>query len=72
MIDWTGDDLSPDKDGSIEKFQITQGKDYVTPHEGALVNSKYDCMAIEFSTRAAYFISKLILRFSTFNGNVQR
>ena len=38
MIDWTGDDLSPDKDGSIEKFQITQGKDYVTPHEGALVN----------------------------------
>ncbi|XP_076663805.1 FK506-binding protein 59kD isoform X2 [Andrena cerasifolii] len=38
MIGWTGDDLSPDKDGSIEKFQIIQGKDYLTPYEGALVN----------------------------------
>ena len=38
MIDWKGEDLSPDKDGNIERYQMIQGKDYVTPQEGALVN----------------------------------
>ncbi|XP_003704657.1 FK506-binding protein 59kD isoform X1 [Megachile rotundata] len=38
MIDWKGEDLSPDKDGSIERFQMIQGKDYITPQDGALVN----------------------------------
>ncbi|XP_012241127.1 peptidyl-prolyl cis-trans isomerase FKBP4 isoform X2 [Bombus impatiens] len=38
MIDWKGEDLSPEKNGSIERYQIVQGKDYITPQEGALVN----------------------------------
>ncbi|XP_017877085.1 FK506-binding protein 59 isoform X2 [Ceratina calcarata] len=38
MIDWKGEDLSPEKDGSIERYQIVQGKDPITPNEGALVN----------------------------------
>ncbi|XP_043664793.1 FK506-binding protein 59 isoform X1 [Vespula pensylvanica] len=38
MIDWSGEDLSPDKDGSIERLQITPGKDYVTPRDRSLVN----------------------------------
>lgn len=42
MIDWSGEDLSSDKDGSIERLQITPGKDYVTPRETSLVNSMND------------------------------
>lgn len=42
MIDWSGEDLSPDKDGSIERLQITPGKDYVTPRDRSLVNSMCD------------------------------
>ncbi|CAD1480957.1 unnamed protein product, partial [Heterotrigona itama] len=38
MIDWKAEDLSPEKNGSIERYQIIQGKDYITPQEGALVN----------------------------------
>ncbi|KAF3426350.1 hypothetical protein E2986_06491 [Frieseomelitta varia] len=38
MIDWKGEDLSPEKNGNIERYQIVQGKDYITPQEGALVN----------------------------------
>ncbi|CAK9825555.1 FK506-binding protein 59 [Anthophora retusa] len=39
MIDWKGEDLSPDKDGSIERYQITPGKGHMKdPEEGALVN----------------------------------
>ena len=41
MIDWKGEDLSPEKNGNIERYQIVQGKDYITPQEGALVNGKY-------------------------------
>ncbi|XP_017793268.1 PREDICTED: FK506-binding protein 59-like isoform X2 [Habropoda laboriosa] len=39
MIDWKGEDLSPDKDGSIERYQITPGNGHMKdPEEGALVN----------------------------------
>ncbi|CAL7944557.1 unnamed protein product [Xylocopa violacea] len=38
MIDWKGEDLSPNQDGSIERYQIVQGKSYTTPNDGALVN----------------------------------
>ncbi|XP_015599993.1 peptidyl-prolyl cis-trans isomerase FKBP4 isoform X2 [Cephus cinctus] len=38
MIDWKGEDLSPNKDGSIERFQIIPGKGYATPKDSALVN----------------------------------
>ncbi|XP_076249482.1 FK506-binding protein 59kD isoform X2 [Calliopsis andreniformis] len=38
MIDWKGEDLSPDNDGSIEKYRITEGKGYTFPQESALVN----------------------------------
>ncbi|XP_012255736.2 FK506-binding protein 59 isoform X2 [Athalia rosae] len=46
MIDWKGADLSPDGDGSIEKFQIVTGTGHLTPNDGALVDvhlvGKYD------------------------------
>ncbi|XP_076630563.1 FK506-binding protein 59kD [Colletes latitarsis] len=38
VIDWTGEDLSPDRDGSIERYQIIEGKDNKTPQSEALVN----------------------------------
>lgn len=41
MIDWKGEDLSPEKDGSIERFVITAGKGYATPAEASLVRGNY-------------------------------
>lgn len=40
MISWKGEDLSPNKDGSIERYQVTPGEGYSTPNDGALVDSK--------------------------------
>lgn len=40
MIDWKGTDLSPEQDGSIEKFQVVTGTGYLTPNDGALVDSE--------------------------------
>ncbi|XP_017783113.1 PREDICTED: FK506-binding protein 59 [Nicrophorus vespilloides] len=37
VISWKGEDLSPDKDGSIEKIQITAGDGYTTPNDEAMV-----------------------------------
>lgn len=37
MIDWSGEDLSPEKDQSIQRFQIVQGKDIDSPKEGSMV-----------------------------------
>lgn len=42
MIDWKREDLSPDRDGSITRYRITQGKGYTNPQENALVNGKYN------------------------------
>lgn len=41
MIDWIGEDLSPDKDKGITRSQITEGQDHLTPSEGGLVERKY-------------------------------
>ncbi|XP_015433460.1 PREDICTED: FK506-binding protein 59 isoform X2 [Dufourea novaeangliae] len=38
MIDWTDEDLSPEKDRSIQKSQITKGKKYSVPTEGSLMS----------------------------------
>lgn len=40
VLDWMGEDVSPDKDGSIEKNQIIQGEGYTSPNEGAIVTGK--------------------------------
>lgn len=40
MIDWKGEDLSPEKDGSIERFVITAGKGFTTPADASLVNGE--------------------------------
>ncbi|KAL3265474.1 hypothetical protein HHI36_009678 [Cryptolaemus montrouzieri] len=37
VLDWTGEDLSPKKDGGIERIQITPGEGYANPNDGALV-----------------------------------
>lgn len=37
VIDWKGEDLSPKKDGGIERLQITPGEGYTTPNDGAVV-----------------------------------
>lgn len=37
MISWSGEDISPKKDGGIERYQITPGEGYSSPNEGALV-----------------------------------
>ncbi|XP_050454390.1 FK506-binding protein 59-like isoform X1 [Cataglyphis hispanica] len=38
LLDWYGEDLSPNKDKSIERFQIVAGKPYANPEDGAQVN----------------------------------
>ncbi|XP_034942367.1 FK506-binding protein 59 isoform X2 [Chelonus insularis] len=38
MLDWTGEDISPNMDGSIERFQIVQGSGSDYPNDSALVN----------------------------------
>lgn len=38
LLGWKCEDLSPSKDGSIEKYQITPGTQNLQPEEGALVN----------------------------------
>ncbi|XP_043473738.1 peptidyl-prolyl cis-trans isomerase FKBP4 [Leptopilina heterotoma] len=38
MLSWTGMDISPDKDGSIEKILLRKGIDATSPNDGALVN----------------------------------
>lgn len=40
VIDWIGEDISPQKDGTIERYQITAGEGYSTPNDGAFVEGK--------------------------------
>lgn len=37
LLDWCGEDLSPNKDKSIERFQIITGQNYTNPEEGNTV-----------------------------------
>ncbi|CAH1113520.1 unnamed protein product [Psylliodes chrysocephalus] len=39
VIDWIGEDLSPNQDGGIERIQVTAGEAYSTPNEGAQVDA---------------------------------
>lgn len=49
MLNWEGEDLSPNKDKSIERFQIIPGKKYnVSPSEGGLVKgNEYKSFSID-------------------------
>ncbi|EFN87500.1 FK506-binding protein 59 isoform X2 [Harpegnathos saltator] len=38
LLSWSGEDLSPNKDKSIERYQIVAGKSYANPDNGAQVN----------------------------------
>lgn len=40
MISWKFEDISPKKDGSIEKQLIKAGDGYSQPNEGAFVEGK--------------------------------
>lgn len=40
LIDWLGEDLSPDKSKSIVKEQIEAGSGYGNPTEGGMVEGK--------------------------------
>ncbi|KRT84338.1 hypothetical protein AMK59_1342, partial [Oryctes borbonicus] len=40
VISWKGEDLSPGKDGDIERLQITLGDGFSTPNDGAMVEVK--------------------------------
>jgi len=37
VISWKGEDLSPNKDGGIERIIINAGEGYINPNDGALV-----------------------------------
>ncbi|KYN39332.1 hypothetical protein ALC56_06258 [Trachymyrmex septentrionalis] len=37
LLDWSGEDLSPNKDKGIERFQIVAGQSYAHPEEGSTV-----------------------------------
>ncbi|KAJ8951672.1 hypothetical protein NQ318_012213 [Aromia moschata] len=37
VIDWEGEDLSPNQDGAIERLQMTPGEGFSTPNDGSLV-----------------------------------
>lgn len=41
MLGWSGMDISPDKDGSIEKNMLRKGTDMTSPNDGALVNGMF-------------------------------
>lgn len=41
VIDWKGEDLSPGKDGGIEKLQITPGEGYSNPNDGAVCEGNF-------------------------------
>lgn len=45
LLDWCGEDLSPGKDKSIERFQIVTGESYANPEEGNDVKSQYHDLA---------------------------
>lgn len=40
MLGWKGEDLSPDSDGSIERFIVQSSEKRRSPSEGALVKGK--------------------------------
>ena len=40
MLGWSGMDVSPDKDGSIEKIQLKKETMITSPNDGALVDGK--------------------------------
>lgn len=40
VFSWIGEDLSPEKDFSIERLVLTPGKGYAHPNDGALVDGK--------------------------------
>lgn len=54
MIDWQGEDLSPNSNGGILKSQITAGDGYSTPNDGAQVEvhlvGKYESKVFEDRT----------------------
>lgn len=37
VLNWIGEDISPNQDGGIERIQIIQGEGYTTPNEGSIV-----------------------------------
>jgi len=38
LLDWEGEDISPNKDKSIEKYQIDAGKPHASPEDNNLVD----------------------------------
>ncbi|KAK0084918.1 hypothetical protein PV325_006120 [Microctonus aethiopoides] len=38
VLGWTGDDISPNNDGGIERYTLKAGKDGATPNDGSLVD----------------------------------
>lgn len=40
VLSWSGEDISPRKDGSIERSQIKPGEGFSTPNDGALVEGE--------------------------------
>lgn len=40
MIDWQGEDLSPNEDGGIIRTQISAGEGYTSPNEGSQVDGR--------------------------------
>lgn len=48
VIEWKGEDLSTQKDGSLERYQITPGEGHATPNDGSLVDSNISCFYFWF------------------------
>ena len=83
MLGWSGMDVSPDKDASIEKIQLKKGLDFTSPNEGALVNGNLYLLSYNYFELCIYilhFTSHLdimrhysiliILSFSAFDGKI--
>ncbi|XP_011867411.1 PREDICTED: FK506-binding protein 59 isoform X2 [Vollenhovia emeryi] len=58
LLDWCGEDLSPNKDKSIQRYQIVPGQNYTNPEDGSAVKiymiGRYNGRA--FEDRAVEFI----------------
>lgn len=59
MLGWRGEDVSPNKDGSIERFIVVSSDKKRSPAEGGLVKGKVNyisvCMWIYVSAYIFYY-----------------
>lgn len=79
MLGWKGEDVSPESDGSIEKFVLNNSDKKISPNDGAHVkreypffhlNNKINEIHVQFMNDGFYF--PFLNIFSSFNWKTRR